>query len=68
MTSRQDVDEHANDKASLPKGDKDEDDVLRRSKLGEADPDGDVVGADTEHAISDSKLGGHGGAKPEKAG
>jgi hypothetical protein len=47
-------DEHAH----LPKGDVDEDGVLSRSKLGVAE-DSDIAGATEEHAISDTKLGGH---------
>jgi hypothetical protein len=56
MTGRQDVDEHANDKTHLPKDDKDEEEVLKRSKLGEPDAEG-VKGAGNENALSRSKLG-----------
>jgi hypothetical protein len=56
MTGRQDVDEHANDRTRLPKDDKDEENVLSRSKLGEEDAEG-IKGADDDHALSRSKLG-----------
>jgi hypothetical protein len=67
MTNRKDVDEHANDKPALPKDDKDEDDMLARSKLGKAAPEGDVAGSSNEKAQSNSKLGKQGPApKPDE--
>ena len=57
MTGRQDIDEHAYDKATLPKDDKDEENVLSRSKLGAHDHDGGVQGAADRQALSNSKLG-----------